>query len=662
VVSGSEAHGVSLALVRNDLVAAFCRAFDGRPLPGLVGGWTEVADCRVTIGPSAPIGLEGALQLLPTMHPRGVSFVGGIRVPGGFLRFQNYLPRVQARGANSVIAKSDGSLATPCHRSGTDDDEWTLPESVVPAVGTVAIEATWSAAGDFDRRQADTSVVFVNRAFSDDFKTLPAGEYRAEGCGKPEIEIQGPTAVELEFVGDRASASADLLMLDGTVRYLGPGIGQMSLQPKLGFDWMVAGPAGRPDVLAFIGDPNSPTPPADAQSSSAGDRRHWRHALGSSRSMVVRHPDGSYSAMRDYPSVWRARTEYLRHKISREATACEATGLSLPKPPGRPSAATAPIAREAWEALAALSVRRSGLHYSDLRSLLIPLVGSRPLAIQQVLRAWAECGLVDVVRDARRGALTICARPPSVVLVRRGPVVEATVYGLVCQTREDRLREALQRHQDLAHDLVSPPNDLQPPLHRIRGAETSVLALATDAGIRRSAWLTWPDAGAVPESMDVNEAFRRLPVNPPHQYAFNAGWDWTIMSFRREGGSPSHDGVAIERRLHPTGSSIYVVLSDGASACWTAVRNWALLFGYELAGRQPFVREVDGTISCKGLSPVHLPLPIARLCAIIGAGLPGPVFAGGEVVLYRYPFGTRLYSLVAPVIPPSWIRDDFAGG
>jgi hypothetical protein len=144
----------------------------------------------------------------------------------------------------------------------------------------------------------------------------------------------------------------------------------------------------------------------------------------------------------------------------------------------------------------------------------------------------------------------------------------------------------------------------------------------------------------------------------PLGYRTNARWGWDQMVFRR-GDQRAHwpKSVEIERRIHADGSSIYVVLGEGGEVfCWTHLRNWALLVGYDLVGEPPFVESSDDRVSCSGRSPVHLPLPIARLCALVGTGLPGPVFQGTEVKAYTYPFGRRLFRLIAEAIPRNWLR------
>jgi len=162
----------------------------------------------------------------------------------------------------------------------------------------------------------------------------------------------------------------------------------------------------------------------------------------------------------------------------------------------------------------------------------------------------------------------------------------------------------------------------------------------------------------VPRHFDVNEAYRNLkPDLATRAYKPHFGWDWDRLGFTKAAlGTPGRSEVVVQRRLHADGSAVHVVLYKGEAVASSFTRNWALLFAYELAGVHPFVRK-EGSLVCNGASPVHLPLPIARLCALTGAGLPGPRFANasGTVASYEYPLGEGLLSLLEAVIPRNWL-------
>jgi hypothetical protein len=662
VVSGTEAVGASLALVRDELVKPFCGEFGGTATKGLVDGWWEVTGCIVRKLTSLPPSLPGVLQLLATMQPPTIAVAGGIRVPEGFYRFGNYLPHVHAFGAERVWLEGANSTPAACEKM-LEDGEWALPTTHVPPRGTVVVKAEWSQNGG-SARTAEARITFVDYVLHDALKPLRAGAYVLEGCGSPEIEVAGGTPVLLDLMTDAESGSADLLELDGSARYLGPGVGEMALHAAPGLDWMVVGPNRNPDLLVFLGRPDAPTPPANRRSPDSGDRRHWKQALGTDN-VVVRLTEGKYAPLDDYPAVREARAAYRRHANEQrpDVPTCPVTDLKALEA-ARDIAVPAPITVEALNALTAWSVRKGGLTYNDVRLLIEPLVGTKnPLAVQQLLRAWAECGLLDVLRDSRSGRLTIAARPPMLVRVKRGPDVEATIFGLLSDYRERRVQEAIQAsHGSVRQVEVAPPNPYQPRVHRLRGTGEALDRVADHAGIARGGWLAWPQLPGPPDVFSVQRAFEGLPdYEPPASYKLNAVWNWERKVFERRDSMSSGGGVEIQRRTHNDGTSIYTVLNEGRVVCWSYVRNWALLFGYEWFGRRPFRRDAADALWCEGLSPVHLPLPIARLCTLTGTSLPGPRFADKKVLAYAYPFGRRLYRLIEKVIPPAWVQRAEAG-
>jgi hypothetical protein len=655
VVSGTEVNGATLALARDDRTEPFVTAFGGTITRGLIDGWWEISGCRVHKLKELTAGLAGATQLLATMQPPTISVAGGIRVPEGFYRFDAFLPHVHAYDAERVWVQR-GDVQIDCQRR-TEPGEWSIPADGVPSAGEVVVRAEWPQDGG-SARLAETRLVFVDWVINDELKPLRSGSYVLEGCGVPELQATGGTPIAPDLRTDDPNDSADLLELEGSVRYLGPGLGEMSLQPQPGFDWMVIGPNKQPDVAVYVGDLEKPTPPANRRSPDGGDRRHWKQGMGARA--LVRVARGKYQPIEEFPLLAKCRAEYKAHDPGSDAVECAATNLRALEAPAGLFARPASETQQALNALTALSVRKGGLSYKEVSALIEPLLGeSNPLAVQQLLRAWSECGMLDVVRHSVSGRMTIIAAAPGLIRVRRGHEVEATVVGLMSEHRVHRLLDALRDVPALRHVEVRPPNQFQPSVHRLRGRTSDIDRAAAAAGIGTGGWLRWPNPSEPPDVFSVQQAFERLPSEshpPPRSYRLNATWDWKNLVFDRRHLDHSQAGVQIQRRSHNDGTSIYVVLSDGKIACWSYLRNWALVFGYELAGERPFRRDSRDTLSCAGLSPLHLPLPIARLCTLVGDGLPGPQLRDKVVLGYSYPFGRRLYRLIEKVIPPAWIR------
>lgn len=119
-------------------------------------------------------------------------------------------------------------------------------------------------------------------------------------------------------------------------------------------------------------------------------------------------------------------------------------------------------------------------------------------------------------------------------------------------------------------------------------------------------------------------------------------------------------GIRIQRRSHPEHSSLYVVVADGEDEAWTYIRNWALLYAEYLnkdlfdEDAPVFTARPDGPIVRDDEAYIYLPLPVGRLCAILGDGLSGPVLGQSEqnVEGYVYPIPNRFREPLE-----EWIED-----
>lgn len=666
VVSGSEAHGTSVAIVRDDLVKAFRRAYGGSVSDALVEGWTALTGCAVSITEALPEGLGKVNQLLPTMFPRVICPSGGIRIDGGFLRALHFLPHLHADGASGVVIEAVGGCRVQCtavHAEGRI--EWSLPPASVPRSGSISARASWAGKAAGAPEEAEVRLNFREESNAVEYKSPPNGAYDVEACIEPEWQIRGGAPVELGITTGKESLSADLFDLEHQIRYLGPAIGQMSRQRLAGFEWLALGAFKRPEVLVFVGDLESPRMPEQASAENARARRHWREAFNHARLVVVRTPAGTYESVGRHPKVELALAAFRRHhRVADGAPKIQTEELSAAEEQVDGLMAPDAATDEAVAALAALSARKAGLGHKEVASVLGGLLPKKVgghedfLAIQQLLRAWNECGQIDILREVGGGHLLVVARRPRIVLVKRGPSIEGRIVGLLNPSVRERVDGVATRHRVSFSELEA-PNRWQPSIIRLRGTEAALAEVARDLEFEPSEWLHWPTLrGKVPGHFDVTEAYRHLKSDlATRAYKPHFAWDWDRLGFTKAALSmPGRAGVIVQRRLHADGSAVHVVLYQGEPVASSYTRNWALLFAYELAGEHPFVRS-EGALACNGASPVHLPLPIARLCALTGAGLPGPRFvtATGAVGSYEYPLGDDLLSLLESVIPSKWI-------
>jgi hypothetical protein len=662
LVGGSEANEADVALVREDRVHAFGRAYGGTAGPSRIPGWQQVVGCRVVVRAEAPAGLEGVRHLQETMIPPSVRLAGGVRTGAGFYAFPGFLPIVRFDGAERVeVLDGEGVAVGQASRSLSENDEWHLPGWLArwaPSRWTVRV--SWHDA-EGRARHSEVILVLVGRQIPHGYKRLGAGRYFVESCAPGAGESEGGRDIPIGItsgavVDGNAGGIPDLVEFEPDLRYLGPGVGEFSPTPGPGFDWLVVGPRNRPDLLLFVGDTNAPTRRADRRCADAGARRHWQGAIHDSRRKAVRLPDGRVVPIAEVSRVERALREYRdrgrEHAPGAQVVPCSTDGTeSRPRWHGvEPDGRVGQLA----DALAALSVRRSGVRYGEMLDLFAAMVGTPfhddPGLYYDLIRGWVEAGTMDVARAQGRRATYVVARRPGFVAFGVGGRIRAALLGLVPSVLEGQVRRSVGGRDCPGGDELLPPCRWLPRVVRIECDSPSALSeISAELGLVSPRWLRWPVTEPAEGALDVSPGYQQEELREgaaPEGFAVEGRWDWYLGRFVAV--SPGEErsrgrGVRVEKRTHRERAAIYVVVVDGEEWAWTYARNWALLLAYSLdeesppfsfgGPRSPIIRpEREG---------VYLPLPIGRLCAVLGDGLAGPVLGSGGTTVeeYRYPIG-----------------------
>ena len=434
-------------------------------------------------------------------------FVRGVRVSDGFLNQPGCLPVAIAENGDYVVVRRPNEADVRCLPTGAAG-EWAIPCDLPDGTYDVAAVSSSSSAED---AIAQARLKLVGHTLSAEFKGASSGAFRIESCCPEELAFQGPGRVPPVITGPDRALSADLLHLDSTVRYLGPGLGEMSLDRGCGFDWVAIGPKGRPEALLFIGNPEKPLMPSNRRSPDAGDRTHWRAAFARARNVVWKGASGEYEAIEGAPSAVRdALRRYTAHFRLVEGEPCEPTNLG-DHSWARMEAPATGIGDQVLDVLGALSCRRSGLSYPTARDYFFGIANqSDPILFEQVLRSWTECGIVDQLRGSLIGRKTVVMRRPYFAMVRRGSLVDATLMGWLPTSSAAELR---RRAASLKLNLssVTPQSVFQPSLVRLAGVKPSaVVELSVDLGLDKPEWLIWPDEEQVPSIFNVAETLRSL--------------------------------------------------------------------------------------------------------------------------------------------------------
>lgn len=542
LVGGSEANQAEVALVRNDKVEAFKRAYRGRSRPSRVPGWQQVVGCKVLVRPEAPPGLEGVKHLQETMVPPSVRLVEGIRTEEGFYAFPDFLPIVRFDGATRVeIVDARDIVIGEASRSPSNRDEWYLPNDLVElAPGEWTVRVSWTDSASRERT-SETKLVFVDRQTSHQYKRLRrSGRYYVEACEPGEAEVIGAAEIPLGITAARVSDEAAYANHD----------------PLRG----------------------------------AHEGSYWSGV----------EPD---------------------YRVGHFA-----------------------------DALAALSVRRSGVRqklFFDLFSTVLGLeVHENPVLFYDLLRGWVEAGAIDVALLQGAKASYISARRPGFVAFPSGDRIRASLLGLVPSVLEAKTQQIADARGARCTFLM-PPCEWLPKVIRVECDTLSMLEeISTDLRLAPLRWLRWPIATDDGEKLDIRPDRQGLREDRlSDSFVTEDRWDWFQGRFVRE--KRSDRGIRVQRRTHAERSSAYVVVVDGEEYCWSYIRNWPLLLAYlldkELLGEDDpiFTARTGGPIVRPREADVYLPLPIGRMCAVLGDGLSGPVLSsdGTTVEGYQYPLG-----------------------
>ena len=666
VATAEEVASCEMALVREKLSDAIRGQFGGRGEESGVPGWVLITRARFEqrddLGPE----LSSVRTLLQTTEAPRPALVGGIRVSGNtFYALDQYLPLVRARHAARVTIKTANQGELACARVTSDDDYWRLPALGFGRGGgpaeTFHITASYEVdlAGRRLTREARTEFSLQSPIFATDYKGLPSGSFRLETCAHDGAVVTGPLAsLPLGFTRLASDRALDVLPFDASARWLGPGLGEMSLEGRSGFPWLVVGPKNHPEYLVLDCDPGEAPLPSDGFSQSVGDRRHWTKAL-SKDVATWWHQAGAYLPDHQWPapaknllSKYRARINDKRRNIA----SVQETHLDSHLREARWGLAGSSNG-SIHDVLAALFQNRAGLPLREVHEHIGRVLDleEAPQLREQLVRALVEAGAVDSLRRSDGRQTIIVARKPRLLAYRRGPRWLAALVGLTPSLIRNEFRTAAARLDGAAIDEQRTSNEHLPAMLRVGLAdEHQLVELSRELGLVEPEYVEWADGKSVPDIFRIAGSLRIDPV--PDMYLLDAIWCWDTGSFRRR--SEISSDVNVERRRDGHRVPIYVVTRADSVLGWSYYRTWSLLHAYELRGR-PFLKEEEpGVFAIVGDSPLHLPLPLARLCAIIGLGAPGPRVLradSSKVEAYCYPFGVHLSRLLVPFLPTGWL-------
>jgi hypothetical protein len=659
-----------IAFVRENVTAAIIRAFGGRADESGLPGWVLVTNGSFEQRDDLAADLSSIRTLLLTTDAPPPALVGGIRASGRtFYALEHYLPLVRARRASRVIVRPrDGEGEYSCVRAPSDADHWLLPEQVSAhsrTEGEIVSEYQVSAFYELDllgRRVTRTSSALFclqRPVLATHYKGLPSGSFRLETCAHDGESVTGPRAsVPLGFTGEAFDRALDVLPFDASARWLGPGLGEMAIEARPDLPWLAVGPKNHPEYLVLhLKDAGMAPAPSNGSSPFVGDRRHWSRAFSKITSTWSKR-DGAYTSEENWPPAARDLLRRYRARINDkplDTVLVPETHLES-RLRDIPWGVVGSSDRSVHDVLAASFQNRAGLPLREVHEHIgrVLDLGEAHVLREHLVRALVESGAVDCFLRSDGRQTVIVARTPRLMAYRRGPRWMAVLGGLTPSLVRKEFRAAVERLAGATIDERRTSNEHLPGSVRVSvGERTQLVDLSKDLGLVEPEYVEWADGAQLPQVFQVRGELRHDPV--PDMYALDATWCWTSGSFRR---TPESAGaVSVERRRDGHRIPIYVVCRDGVVLGWSYYRTWALLSAHEACGRRFLDEKEPGIFTVAGNSPLHLPLPLARLCAVVGLGAPGPQVSSTDpfaVEAYCYPLGSHLSRLLLPFLPSFW--------
>jgi hypothetical protein len=273
------------------------------------------------------------------------------------------------------------------------------------------------------------------------------------------------------------------------------------------------------------------------------------------------------------------------------------------------------------EALAAISVVRKGIAEAELIEILGKMIrDANGFAAWGIIRGWVEAGYLDCLTKRQwRGRVYFARRPRLVVIPEEeGRSTRITLHGLPPYRLRAGARDALSRGGASPLPAASLSPFVPAPLSwRLESLEHAAAVAAELGEIGMASAHRPKELAGDFDAVVCDEA----PLPPG--YECQHVWDWAVGGFRRPRGNAPADEVRVEHHTRTNGPDRYVVVADERRRT-TLSRSWALLKGFQRAGRKAFSPAGSVAIVRSGDDGPHVPLPIARAIGLRAGIVAGP--------------------------------------
>jgi hypothetical protein len=549
------------------------------------------------------------MAALPTIH---VVNGTGVRAVGGFLGYPVFLPRVHATGAHRVIMKPRDASGAEVEL-GRDGDSWTFASCEFR--GRWVVQADGEDGSQLGRLQLD----FVSTPAHSEFRepTIAQCERLLVEGTRQDVQSVLPKLPCFSTDGEQRPFPGD-----GFV-YLGPAVGAFSMDPASEFDWKAD---LRTRTLSFVGDPASPTPPSQIVMGPSAARM-WRKCF--KEFDIAPMPERAQATYAAYRQLVAARG-LVRHEADCRRPRISSVH-STPAPVEMPNEGVEHFAT----GLAAAAATRHGIDEPELFHILECAFGRLDWSVKwDIVRSWAEAGVLEPTTDARWPARRYFARRPRLIFTD-ATKRQAVIAGLLTPAVRERV-ENLAHEKGLRVRQERSLSSWSPWLLAITDATRLESTLERQENFAPSEFVPILDDAATPVNMIVLGSPRAL-LNESDAGTAARVWSPDSRCFRAGTVHPSSVTVRLVQR--PREPDRYEVMRDGRPIWWTPSRTWAFLAATNLCRENPFVIE-SGLVVVPARSAVRLPLALARALAFRGASS-GPRRTGE----YAYGFPDRATAL-----------------
>ena len=614
------------ALVRADLLDAFRRLIVSPPAvqlqveESIYPGWLEVHDFAMRIPEPRELEgtpLEGCWSLSPHFVVNRIHPVGGVRLEAGFLLTPSLMPSFAVQGADDVCLEVEGHSTLALSQETLQSKTWLLPPSTPPGQHTLVARY----AGEVVARR---EVRFFQTVSSEDYKRPTDWEsWAAEGVTGDVVPFKSAESSPADATG-LADSGTDFLPEVRQRFFLGPRIGDVQLQPQEGFDWMAYRlRSGGQWALEFRGDAATARLP-ERVVGPPGAARFWRQTFRDAQLV------GENSVTLRLREAYRA--EVTRKNLPRFEAAPVDPGLH-----DRPKESAPHSELHAFETLlAALACRKHGLSESEFHEYSQRLFGLQDYAKRwDLMRAWEEVGALDRALSMRFNARLLFAVRPHLVRFRAGQLWMGTLLGLTTEATRERVINAANQ-LGLHVEKRRSHSSLVPTLLALQSERPEAFEeLQRRAALAPTRWL-------LPlESTLTSLVQATTPRGPgPLNYPLHGTWSPQRRHFEVSKENVGLNGVRVDWFRRADAPDYFTVRGGQGAPFWTYSRNLALLAMLQRMGESPF--GADGGVAlvrAPQVTPVYLPIVVARIVAALGAVAPGP--EDGPHTTYRYNFPTQ---------------------